>query len=115
MTADDNFDLGGPPEEDAEQLRSTALTVFGEPPAAVALPDAPIGGSAPAVRKWFDETVDAIEPVMDGTLAAERDAAKVFQRMAKAENTRIAYRAAVRAWCAWCEHRGLTPLPACGA
>jgi integrase len=52
---------------------------------------------------------------MDGTLAAERDAAKVFQRMAKAENTRIAYRAAVRAWCAWCDHRGLAPLPASGA
>ena len=132
MTADNNFDLAGPPEEDAAQLRSTALTVFSEPPSAVALPDpsgrsstrfavgtlpaaAPIGGSAPAVQKWFDETVQVIEPVMDGSLAAERDAAKMFQRLAKAENTRIAYRAAVRAWCGWCGYRGLPSLPAAGA
>jgi integrase len=71
-------------------------------------------GAALAVRAWFDEAIDAIEPVMDGSLAAERESALMFQRMAKAENTRIAYRAAVRAWCAWCEHRGLTPLPASG-
>ncbi len=32
--------------------------------------------------------------------------------MAKAENTRKAYRGAVRAWCAWCEQRGLPALPA---
>jgi integrase len=51
---------------------------------------------------------------MDGSLASERESALMFQRMAKAENTRIAYRAAVRAWCAWCAHRGLTPLPASG-
>ena len=34
--------------------------------------------------------------------------------MAKAENTRRAYRAAVRAWCAWCARHDLPPLPACG-
>ena len=111
MTADDDFDWDGHPEGDENHL-SSALAQL---PANISLPDAPIGGDARAVRIWFDETVDAIEPVMDGTLAAERDAAKVFQRMAKAENTRIAYRAAVRAWCAWCDHRGLTPLPASGA
>ena len=88
-----------------------ALAVL--PPAA-SLPAAPIGAAALAVRAWFDEAIDTIEPVMDGSLAAEREAALMFQRMAKAENTRIAYRAAVRAWCAWCEHRGLTPLPASG-
>ena len=88
-----------------------ALAVL--PPAA-SLPAAPIGAAALAVRAWFDEAMDAIEPVMDGSLAAERESALMFQRMAKAENTRIAYRAAVRAWCAWCEHRGLTPLPASG-
>jgi integrase len=102
MTPDDVF---GPLEQPMDA----------ELPATITLPDAPIGGSALTVRVWFDDTVDAIEPVMDGTLAAERDAAKVFQRMAKAENTRIAYRAAVRAWCAWCDHRGLAPLPASGA
>jgi integrase len=111
MTADDDFDWDGHPEGDENHLSSALARL----PATLTLPDAPVGGSALAVRVWFDDTIYAIEPVMDGSLAAERDAAKVFQRMAKAENTRIAYRAAVRAWCAWCEHRGLTPLPACGA
>ena len=110
MTADDDFDWDGHPEGDENHLSSALARL----PETLTLSDAPIGGDARAVRIWFDETVDAIEPVMDGTLAAERDAAKVFQRMAKAENTRIAYRAAVRTWCAWCEHRGLTPLPASG-
>jgi len=88
-----------------------ALAVL--PPAA-SLPAAPVGGGALAVRAWFDEAIDVIEPAMDGSLAAERESALMFQRMAKAENTRVAYRAAVRAWCAWCEHRGLSPLPASG-
>ena len=83
--------------------------------APLALAQAPVGGNAQTVRGWFDDAIAAVEPMMDGSLAAERDAALMFQRMAKAENTRIAYRAAVRAWCAWCEHRGLPPLPACGA
>jgi integrase len=111
MTADDDFDWDGHPEGDENHLSSALARL----PATLTLPDAPIGGSARAVRVWFDDTIDAIEPVMDGSLAAERESALMFQRMAKAENTRIAYRAAVRAWCAWCEHRGLTPLPASGA
>jgi integrase len=86
-----------------------------ELPANLSLPEAPIGASALVVRAWFDDAIEAIEPVMDGSLAAERDAARMFQRMAKAENTRIAYRAAVRAWCGWCAQRGLPPLPASGA
>ena len=63
---------------------------------------------------WFDRAVDASEPVLDGTLASERDAADTYRRMAKAENTRRAYRAAVRAWCSWCALHGLAPLPASG-
>jgi site-specific recombinase XerD len=51
---------------------------------------------------------------MDGTLGAERAAAQAFQRMAKAKNTRAAYRSAVRAWCDWCAKRDRPPLPACG-
>jgi hypothetical protein len=50
--------------------------------------------------------------VLDGSLAAEREAADAYARMAKAENPRRAYRAAV---CAWCDKRDLTPLPAIGA
>lgn len=88
------------------------LTVL---PPAHPLPAAPIDGGPNAVQAWFDAAVLASEPVMDGTLEAERDASDAFRRMAKAENTRRAYRAAVRAWCAWCGKRGLPPLPASGA
>jgi hypothetical protein len=83
------------------------------PPARL-LPSAPVGAKAGAVRAWFDAAVETAEPVMDGSLAAERDAAEAFRRMAKAENTRNAYRSAVRVWCDWCTKRDLPPLPACG-
>jgi len=53
--------------------------------------------------------------VLDDSLAAEREAAEAYARMAKAENTRRACRAAVRAWCSWYDRRGLSPLPAAGA
>ncbi|MGH7041134.1 MAG: site-specific integrase, partial [Acetobacteraceae bacterium] len=59
--------------------------------------------------------VEVDTPRLDGSLAAEREAAEVYARMAKAENTRRAYRAAVRAWCDWCRKRDLPPLPAVGA
>jgi hypothetical protein len=49
--------------------------------------------------------------VLDGTLDAERDGADAYARMGEAANTRRAYRAAVRAWCAWCLQRDLPPLP----
>ena len=67
------------------------------------------------MRAWFDAAADAIQPILDGTLAAEHDAADAFRRLAKADNTRRAYRAAVRAWCDWCARRGLARLPAAGA
>ena len=92
--------------------QSGALTLL--PPARL-LPPAPIGAAADAVRAWFDDAVETTEPAMDGTLNAERAAAEAFQRMAKAANTRMAYRSAVRIWCDWCNKRGLPPLPACGA
>jgi hypothetical protein len=65
-------------------------------------------GTAPAqVRTWFDTVLAAELPLADGSLAAEREAAAAYARMAKAENTRRAYRAAVRAWCDWCQRRDL--------
>ena len=75
----------------------------------------PLGAGAAAVSAWFDAAVDAAPPPLDGSVATERDAADAYARMAKAENTRRAYRAAVRAWCAWCRKRDLPPLPAAGA
>ena len=83
-------------------------------PPSRALVPAPVGATPEHVRAWFDSAIEASEPVVDGTLASERDAAETYRRMAKAENTRRAYRAAVRAWCAWCARHDLPPLPASG-
>ena len=74
----------------------------------------PAGAPVAAVRAWFDRAVEIAEPILDGTLAAERDAAATYRRMAKSENTRNAYRAAVRAWCDWCAKRDCPALPASG-
>ena len=83
-------------------------------PASRALVPVPIGAPPESVRAWFDTAVEASEPLLDGTLASERDAADIYRRMAKADNTRRAYRAAVRAWCAWCGRHDLPPLPGNG-
>ena len=83
-------------------------------PPSRALVPAPVGAAPEHVRAWFDAAVQASEPVIDGTLASERNAADTYRRMAKADNTRRAYRAAVRAWCAWCARHGLPSLPASG-
>ncbi len=73
---------------------------------------APVGGPPRAVASWFDAMAAADKPENDGTLAAAHASARVYRSRAKAENTRTAYRAAVRAWCAWCDQHGLSPLPA---
>ena len=75
---------------------------------------APIGAAPEAVRTWFDGTLKATPPAADGSLAAARGAARAYALQAKADNTRRAYRAAVRSWCLWCEEHDLTPLPASG-
>ena len=73
---------------------------------------APIGAAPSRVRAWFDAAVDGEIPAGDGTLATAQQIADVLARRAKADNTRRAYRAGVRAWCSWCARHGLTPLPA---
>ena len=78
-------------------------------------PSLPLDATPPAVLRWFEVAADATLPAYEGTLTADRAAADAFQRMAKAENTRKAYRAGVRAWCAWCEARDRPALPALGA
>jgi integrase len=104
------LDSQGEPDGDPEGW-TNALTVI--PPRAEKMP-APVGAAPEHVRDWFDRAVEASEPVVDGTLASEREAADTYRRMAKADNTRRAYRAAVRAWCAWCARHDLPPLPASG-
>jgi hypothetical protein len=77
-----------------------------------ALDDAPVGQPPLAVRAWFDDAAAAVIPAFDGTLGTARAAAYAYARHAKAENTRRAYRAGLRAWCAWCDDHGLPCLPA---
>jgi integrase len=101
---DSEIDASGDPENGVAELL---------PPSRALVP-APIGAAPEHVRAWFDSAVEASEPVVDGTLASEREAADTYRRMAKADNTRRAYRAAVRAWCAWCARHDLPPLPASG-
>ena len=87
-------------------------------PPASCLPDAaaaPVGAAPPAVRSWFDAAVLAELPEPDGSLPAARAAAHAYARRAKADNTRRAYRAGVRAWCDWCDRHGLPCLPAAAA
>jgi hypothetical protein len=60
------------------------------PPSRAVVP-APIDATPDSVRAWFDNAVETSEPVLDGTLASERDAADSYRRMAKSDNTRRAY------------------------
>ena len=87
----------GPPPDDARLLAETP---------------APVGASPHAVRLWFDATAEALKPESDGSLASAKESARAYRSRAKADNTRSAYRSAVRAWCAWCATHGLNPLPA---
>ena len=84
------------------------------PPPYTVLP-APLGAAPGAVRAWFDAAMDSPLPVADGTLATAHRTAEALARHAKADNTRRAYRAGVRAWCSWCDRHALVPLPAAAA
>lgn len=70
---------------------------------------APLGAAPSAVRGWFETALDSTLPDADGTLATAQRTAAALARRAKADNTRRAYRAGVRAWCG--EH-ALPALPA---
>ncbi len=70
-----------------------------------------VGAPAPVVRAWFDEAARAEVPEHDGTVGTARLAAQAYARRAKSDNTRLAYRAGVRAWCAWCDQHDLPCLP----
>ena len=66
---------------------------------APALSDAPVGSGPPAVSAWFDAIAAAAQPANDGSFAAAHNSARAYLSRAKADNTRAAYRSAVRAWC----------------
>jgi integrase len=71
-----------------------------------------VGGAPVAVRRWFDILAAAAKPENDGSLAAAHESARAYRSRAKADNTRAAYRSAVRAWCIWCDQHGVPSLPA---
>jgi site-specific recombinase XerC len=104
-----------PTDLDPDGTRATPRPAASGPPA---LPppapasDAPHGARPDTVRAWFDAATEAEIPTPDGTLATAQIIAEVLARRAKSDNTRRAYRAGVRAWCAWCETHALAPLPA---
>ena len=76
------------------------------------LAPAPRNQPPEAVRAWFDAAAAAVIPEHDGTLGTARRAALAYAHRAKAANTRLAYRAGVRAWCTWCDQHALPCLPA---
>ena len=94
----------GHPTGAEESARATWL------PADLAL--APRHQPPASVRAWFDAAADAAIPEHDGTLITARSTARAYAHRAKAANTRLAYRAGVRAWCTWCEQHALPCLPA---
>jgi integrase len=81
-------------------------------PPALAVTPAPCGANPHAVKNWFDGLMESAIPAADGTLATARRTAEMLARLAKADNTRRAYRAGVRAWCDWCDKHDLPALPA---
>ena len=72
---------------------------------------APVGHPPALIQAWFDHIVNAVVPEPDGSLPTARRAADAYARRAKADNTRRAYRAGVRAWCDWCDLHTLPCLP----
>jgi len=62
---DSQIDASGDVEIGAAELLSPSR----------ALVPAPVGAAPEHVRAWFDSAVEASEPIVDGTLASERDAA----------------------------------------
>lgn len=95
---------GAPHADDPTPIALLPPAMLDEPP--------PVDGQPAEIRKWFDSAVLAKIPVHDGTLETARVAAQAYARHAKADTTRRAYRAGVRAWCEWCHRHALPCLPA---
>lgn len=76
------------------------------------MPPAPLGQPAASVAQWFALASSQTVPDHDGTLGTARRAVDAFVQRGKADNTRRAYRSAVRAWCQWAAGHALPALPA---
>lgn len=76
------------------------------------MPPAPVGQPAASVAQWFALASSQAVPNHDGSLGTARKAVEAFVQRGKADNTRRAYRGAVRAWCQWAAGHALPALPA---
>lgn len=76
------------------------------------IPPAPVGQPAASVAQWFALASSQAVPEHDGSLGTARRAVDAFVQRGKADNTRRAYRSAVRAWCQWAAGHALPALPA---
>jgi integrase len=108
----DTFPLPRPPHPPDQPERAHLVSLIPTEVPAAAADSALVGAPPSSVSAWFDAAIDGEIPAADGTLATAQQIADILARRAKADNTRRAYRAGVRAWCAWCDQHGLTPLPA---
>ncbi|MFT8371405.1 MAG: site-specific integrase [Acetobacter sp.] len=72
----------------------------------------PAGQMPVVIARWFDATLSITVPQRNGSLKTARGSASAYALQAKADNTRKAYRAGVRAWCAWADRHALPCLPA---
>jgi site-specific recombinase XerD len=72
----------------------------------------PAGQKTGVIARWFDAALGTTVPQRDGSLETARNSASAYALQAKADNTRKAYRAGVRAWCTWADRHGLPCLPA---
>ena len=98
----DHADNPSPNDDEFVPIDDLATALSPAQGVASSLPDAPIGGKPTAVATWFDAAAAAAKVNNDGSLAAVHDSARAYRSRAKADNTRAAYRSAVRAWCVWC-------------
>jgi integrase len=101
-----------PADATPDDLPALAHTPAADDDPALPAAAAPIGGAPVTVSTWFDILAAGEKPENDGSLAAAHESARAYRSRAKADNTRAAYRSAVRAWCAWCDTHGIPALPA---
>jgi integrase len=114
--AEDLLLVGAPPraiEPEGGQEEIDPLAPL--PQSAVAIAEAArelVGAKPAAVAAWFGRAMDLTIQANDGTIEGQRRTADAVRRRAKAANTIRAYRAGVRAWCAYAARHGIQALPA---
>ena len=116
--AEDLLLIGAPAravEPEGGQAEIDPLAPLPQAAIAIAIAEAArdlVGAKPAAVAAWFGRAMDLTIPAHDGTIEGQRRTADAVRRRAKAANTIRAYRAGVRAWCAYAAQHGIPALPA---